>query len=190
MIVEARQPVRQPSRARLEERNAQFGMAFERAVEHERRHRRHLLHRMRQRVTSCERREAISADRRTAQPEAFVDRHREPELHTPRPQRVVRRIAEVASVEMVGSRQNPDETQLLRSGRFLDGQLDVGQRHQRDAGHAIAVGRAVLRDPVVVRAARRRRLLGTQTRKEGHEQSDRRIEDDGVDALRVHRPHV
>ena len=93
------------------------------------------------------------ADRRALQSESFVHRHRQPEIGARRPQRVVRGVTEVASVQVVRAHHHADELEIVCALRLCDGEVDVGERHEASRRHARRLVRAVLRDPVVVRTA-------------------------------------
>ena len=159
-------------------------MSFERALEHEARHRGHLLERMRERVAEREALEAISADRLAAQTEALVHREHEPGLFERVVQRVVGAVTEVAAVQMVRSRHHRDEAELRGAARLRGGALRIGERRDADAESRRGVVRAVRRDPVVVAPARVVALGRVELGLVRHEQPDRRVQDDGVDALR------
>ena len=165
-------------------------VALERAVEHEARHRGHLLQRMRERVAEGEAVEPVASDGRPVQPEALVHREDETGLLECVVERVVRAVAEVAAVEMVGARHHRDQPELGRATRLGRGPRRIGERRDADRGQPGLVGRAVPGDPVVVPPARVGRLGRVELGLVGDEEPDRRIQHDRVDALGVHRAQV
>ncbi len=137
-----------------------------------------------------EAREPVAADGRSLQSESLVHGDRQPETRARRPERVVLRVAEIASVQVIRPHHHTDELEIVDPLRFGDRKLDVGERHEPGGCHARRIVRAVARDPVVVGAARGRRLIRREGRQERNEQPDRRVQHDGVDALRVHGSDV
>ena len=91
---------------------------------------------------------------------------------------------------MVRTHHHPDEVEVVDPLRLRDREIDIGKGDEPCRRQAGRVVRAVARDPVVVRTAGRRRLVSSQRREIRHEQTDRRIEDDSVDALGIHGSHV
>ena len=190
MIIEAGEPVREPTRARFEERDPQRRVAFAHATEEDRRRGGHLLERMRAGVTGREPVEAVPPDRGCSHPERLVDSEYEPLSFELVVEAVIRGIVEIRGADMVRSDQHADEAQLGRVPHLARGQGRRALRHDTDRGEASRVSRAVVGDPVVVRPTRRGGPVGVQLRKVGDEQAHRREQHRGVDALRVHRPKV
>ncbi len=190
VLVEASQPVRQPPGSRLEERDAELGVALEHAAQQQRDHRRHLLERMGARVARGEAREAVGPDGRAGtQAERLVHGQHATRLLEGGIEGRPRRGIEVVATEVVGADEHAGEAEARDPSSFDRGERRVA-RHHRDAGQAGRLGRAVLGDPVVVRTTRRGGRVRVELGEEGDEQPHGREQHCRVDALCVHGSQV
>ena len=158
VVVEAREPVRHPTGARLEERDAQLRVTLERAVEHEARHRGHLLHRVRARVAQREAVEAVACrSSARCKPRPSCTASTRPVSSSASYSGSYARSPRLRPYRWLGRAIIADEPELGRAARLGRARPpDRASGAMPAAGQPALVGRAVPGDPVVVRAGTRR----------------------------------
>jgi hypothetical protein len=141
VLVHAVQPERQPTAARLEERNLEPWEALDAAARDHRQRRQHLLERVRDHVRHEEIVEAVEPGRRQLPVSAFMEHDRHPKPLRLGAEPVVRGVVQRPPADWVRPEINALEAER-RDGvpQLVDRRADVEQGHHADADQAAAVG--------------------------------------------------